>query len=253
MSLLEVQEVRKSFGGVKAVDGVSLEVGQGEIVGLVGLNGAGKTTLFNLITGFLRPDSGKIVFAGESITSLPPHEISRRGLVRTFQTPYGLPSMTVLENVMVGSQRRANESLLANWCAGPGCVSGWKDDLKSGLACLDRFSLRGRRNELLGNVTAGEARLVDLARQMMARPRMLLLDEPSAGVHPAAQEALLQVVRTLNGEGITFLIIEHNLAFIRTLARRVYVMSRGSFLASGVPDEVFTNEQVVSAYLGGLK
>jgi branched-chain amino acid transport system ATP-binding protein len=225
---LEVHELVRSFGGVKAVDGASLEVEPGSITGLIGPNGAGKSTLFNCITGFLRPQRGRVLLDGRRIDRRAPHRIARAGLVRTFQTPRALTRMTVLDNMLVGGNRpqRAHE-------------------------LLELVRLGGYADALAGTLSGGQRKLLDLVRALMAEPRVLLLDEPMAGVSPALRVELLEHILALRRErGLTFLIVEHDLDFVMRSSDRVIVMSDGKVIAAGTPDEVRADERVVDAYLG---
>jgi branched-chain amino acid transport system ATP-binding protein len=228
MSMLEVHDVVRAFGGVKAVDGASLEVEAGSITGLIGPNGAGKSTLFNCITGFVRPQSGRVLLDGRRIDRKATHRIARAGLVRTFQTPRALKRMTVLDNVLVArtDPDRAHE-LLA-------------------LVRLD-----GHAGALAGTLSGGQRKLLDLVRVLMTEPRILLLDEPMAGVSPALRVELLEHILALRRDrGLTFLIVEHDLDFVMRSSDRVIVMSDGRVIAAGTPDEVRADERVVDAYLG---
>jgi neutral amino acid transport system ATP-binding protein len=228
MSMLEVHDVVRRFGGVKAVDGATLEVEAGSITGLIGPNGAGKSTLFNCITGFVRPQSGRVVLDGRRIERKATHRIARAGLVRTFQTPRTLKRMTVLDNVLVAAadSDRAHE-LLA-------------------LVRLD-----GHADALAGTLSGGQRKLLDLVRVLMTEPRILLLDEPMAGVSPTLRVELLEHILALRRDhGLTFLIVEHDLDFVMRSSDRVIVMSDGRVIAAGTPDEVRADERVVDAYLG---
>jgi branched-chain amino acid transport system ATP-binding protein len=234
---VEVRELVRTFGGVKAVDGASLEVEPGSITGLIGPNGAGKSTLFNCVTGFLRPQSGRVLLDGRRIDRRATHRIARAGLVRTFQTPRALTRMTVLENVLVpvplGSRRREREAHTRAH------------------ELLELVRLDGYAATLAGTLSGGQRKLLDLVRALMAEPRILLLDEPMAGVSPALRVELLEHILALRrDEGLTFLIVEHDLDFVMRASDRVIVMSDGRVIAAGTPDEVRADERVVDAYLG---
>ena len=225
---LEVHELVRAFGGVRAVDGASLEVEPGSITGLIGPNCAGKSTLFNCITGFLRPQSGRVLLDGRRIDRHATHRIARAGLVRTFQTPRALKRMTVLDNALLA-----------------------RDRLDHARELLELVGLDGHADELAGTLSGGQRKLLDLVRVLMTEPRVLLLDEPMAGVAPALRVELLELILALRrDEGLTFLIVEHDLDFVMRASDRVIVMNDGRVIAAGTPNEVRTNEDVVDAYLG---
>ncbi|RLA82640.1 MAG: ABC transporter ATP-binding protein [Deltaproteobacteria bacterium] len=250
--MLEVKNVTKSFGGLKAVDDCSLSVKEGTITGLIGPNGAGKTTLFNLITGFHRPDGGEIYFCGERIDGLPPHEVFRRGLYRTFQIPRGFPQMTVLENLMVMPPGQLGERIWAPWFR-PKAVKQQEAALKErALEVLEFVDLIDLRDEFAANLSGGQRKLLELARVMMVNPKMVLLDEPGAGVNPTLMRKLVGYIERLCRErGITFLIIEHDMDLVMSLCNPVIVMSEGKKLTEGPPEEIKRDPRVLEAYLGG--
>jgi neutral amino acid transport system ATP-binding protein len=243
--MLEVDGVVRTFGGVRAVDGATLAVGQGSITGLIGPNGAGKSTLFNCVSGFLRADSGRVLLEGRRIERRAPHRIARAGLVRTFQTPRALARMTVLENVVLGTPRHPGERL-----GGRGARREREArDRAAELLALVR--LDGHAHALAGTLSGGQRKLLDLVRALMAEPRLLLLDEPMAGVNPSVRMQLLEHILELRERaGLTFLIVEHDLDFVMRASDRVIVMADGRVIAEGSPDEVRANERVVDAYLG---
>jgi neutral amino acid transport system ATP-binding protein len=243
--LLDVREVAHAFGGVRAVDGATFDVEAGSITGLIGPNGAGKSTLFNCISGFLRPRSGRVSMDGRRIDRLPPHRIARAGLVRTFQTPRALIRMTVAENVMLATPRHPGERL------GRLGRSREREAAARAAELLALVGLDGHAQALAGTLSGGQRKLLDLIRALMAEPRLLLLDEPMAGVNPTTRVQLLQHIRDLRDrDGITLLIVEHDLDFIMGASDRVIVMNDGRVIADGTPDEVRGDERVVDAYLG---
>jgi branched-chain amino acid transport system ATP-binding protein len=250
--ILIVQEVSKSFGGLQAVNKASLEVGAGSITGLIGPNGAGKTTLFNLITGFLSPDSGAIFFQGERIDGLPAHQVFRRGLVRTFQIPHELGSMTVIENLMLVPMKQAGERLWNTWLL-PWRVSREEAANFARAEEVLRFlNLHHLRDEYAANLSGGQKKLLELGRTLMCDPKMILLDEPAAGVNRTLMRQIVADIRRLRDElGITFFVIEHDMDIIALLCDRLIVMSEGAKLAEGTPAEVRADERVLEAYLGG--
>lgn len=249
--MLEVVDLEKSFGGIKAVDGCSLKVEQGSITGLIGPNGAGKTTLFNLITGFYAPDAGEIWFSGERIGGLSPHKIARRALTRTFQIPRELREMTVLENLMVVPENQIGERVWNSFFR-PGVVRRQEREIRDeALEVLEFVELIDLANEYAKNLSSGQKKLLELARTLMAEPKMILLDEPGAGVNPTLMKKLTRNIENLRQRGKTFFLIEHDMDLIMNLCDTVIVMNKGRQLAEGTPDEIKKNESVLEAYLGG--
>ena len=247
-ALLSVQGVVRAFGGLRAVDGATLEVAPGSITGLIGPNGAGKSTLFNCVTGFLRPQAGRVVLDGRRIDRRSPHWIARAGLVRTFQTPRALTRMTVLENVLLAAPRHPGERLLAP----PRAARRREAEARRRAGeLLELVRLGGEAEALAGTLSGGQRKLLDLVRALMAEPRLLLLDEPMAGVSPALRGQLLEQILALRErDGVTLLIVEHDLDFVMRASDRVVVMNDGRVIADGTPDEVRADERVVDAYLG---
>jgi branched-chain amino acid transport system ATP-binding protein len=248
--ILRVEGLRKSFGGVAAVAGATFEVVPGSMTALIGPNGAGKTTAFDLISGFVRPDGGRITYAGRSIARRSPETIARLGLVRTFQLTRVFRAMTVRENLLVGSQGHPGERLLRVAVRPLAAVRHERAARRDADAMLDRFGLGSHRNELAGNLSGGQRKLVELARVMMARPRMVLLDEPFAGVNPTLTQELLRHIAEMRGQGITVLFVEHDLNLVMGHSEHVIVMASGSVLASGSPDLVRNDARVLEAYIG---
>jgi neutral amino acid transport system ATP-binding protein len=244
---LEVQDVVRAFDGVRAVDGATLSVEPNSITGLIGPNGAGKSTLFNCVSGFLRPQAGRVLLDGRRIDRRSPHRIARAGLVRTFQTPRTLARMTVLENVLLAAPRHPGEQL-------GGALAGRRREREAHVRAhglLELVRLDGDADSLAGTLSGGQRKLLDFVRALMAEPRILLLDEPMAGVSPTVRVQLLEHILGLRArEGLTFLIVEHDLDFVMRASDRVVVMNDGRVIADGTPDEVRTDERVVDAYLG---
>lgn len=249
-ALLEVSDAVYSFGGVRAVDGCSLMVNQGSITALVGPNGAGKSTLVSLVGGERQCQSGKIVFDGRDITTFPPHEMSGVGLIRTFQLSRQFSNLTVIENLLVAAGRRKGEHL---WPAIIG-RRGWRREEEALVAradiILNDFELAGVRNSYANDLSGGQKRLLELARGVMAQPKLLLLDEPLAGVNPSLVNELCDRIRALREHGVTFLLIEHNLEAVEQLCDHVVVMALGRTIAAGTLATLRTNDAVVNAYLG---
>lgn len=249
-SILTVEEVSKSFGGLRAVSHCSFEVHRGMVTGLIGPNGAGKSTIVNLIAGELKPDSGLIMFDGHSILGLPPHQVSRRGLSRTFQIPRQLDRLTVMESLLLGPYPQQGERVLTALVP-TGSANREQADLRArAREVLAVFDLAKQKDQPVGDLSGGQKKLVELARALMAQPRLLLLDEPTAGVNPALLDRLLEHIRSLPQMGVTTLIVEHNLAVIESLCDDVVVMAAGAVLARGRLDELRAIPDVVEAYLG---
>jgi ABC-type branched-subunit amino acid transport system ATPase component len=249
--LLDVRGVAHSFGGVRAVDDCSFEVGAGSISALIGPNGAGKTTLVNCVSGALACEDGEVRFAGTDITNLPSRRVAGQGLIRTFQISREFGSLTVTENLLVTAPRQAGERLY-NALLRPGL--GKREDarnLERALTLLDTFGLFEMRDEYARNLSGGQKRLLELARAMIAEPKLLLLDEPMAGVNPALIEQISQHLLDFRDEGITFLMVEHNLNVVEQICDHVVVMASGRTLATGLMSELRANPEVVRAYLGG--
>ena len=251
-ALLQVQSLVKDFGGLRAVNHCTLEVKRGTITGLIGPNGAGKTTLFNLISGFYRPDSGRVYFGGDDITGLPPHDIFGRGLCRTFQIPREHKSMTVLENVMLVPPKQMGERFW-NPILRPGAVNKQEEEIRDkALTVLEFVTLDHLRDEYASNLSGGQKKLLELAKTLMADPEMVLLDEPAAGVNPTLMGRIREKIEQLSAErGITFLLIEHDMPLVMGLCNPVIVMNMGARLAEGPPETVRNDPHVLEAYLGG--
>ena len=249
--LLLAKSLVRRFGGVAAVDDVTIDVGRGEIVGLIGPNGAGKTTLFDLIAGELRPTSGRIWLDGAAVKSAPPDSRLTHGLGRTFQIPRPFPGMTLIENVMLGAQGQSGERIWPNWMA-PRLVA------REERACRDRamdllafVKLDRLAREQARVLSGGERKLLELARALMAEPTLLLLDEPAAGVNPNLLEVIIERIVDINRRGVAVLVIEHNMDVIIRLCARVFVMAAGKVLCEGRPEAVVRDPRVAEAYLGG--
>lgn len=250
--VLEVRDLVKNFGGLRAIDGCSLSVQEGTITGLIGPNGAGKTTLFNLITGYFTPDSGRVFTDGEDITSLPPYGVFQRGICRTFQIPREHGTMTVLENLMLVAPDQIGEQFWNCWIR-PGAVRAQEREIRDkAMEVLEFISLSHLAHEYAGRLSGGQKKLLELARTMMAEPRLVLLDEPAAGVNRTLMKKLAENIEYLRRErGITFLLIEHDMDLVMELCDPVIVMSEGRRLMEGRPEEVRNDPHVLEAYLGG--
>ena len=248
--ILAAEAVTKRFGGQVAVDGMSFTVEVGEIVGLVGPNGAGKTTMFDCLAGSQRPTSGRIVFAGRAIETLPAHARMALGLGRTFQIPRPFGAMSVLDNVMLGAQGQGGESAWANWLR-PNVVRRQEREIRDrAMALLDFTTLAALADRPAQVLSGGQRKLLELARMLMADPKLLLLDEPAAGVAPALLDLVIDRIAAIRDRGVTLLLIEHNMDMVARLCSRVLVMAQGRLLAEGPPSAVVRDPAVVEAYLG---
>ncbi|MEA2622924.1 MAG: branched-chain amino acid transport system ATP-binding protein [Chloroflexota bacterium] len=250
--ILEVVEATKSFDGVYAVNGCSFSVRPGTITGLIGPNGAGKTTVFNLITGFLPLTSGQVLFEGTGITGLAPHSVVRRGIVRTFQIPREFKSMTVLENLMLVPHGQIGERPWGTWFFSKRVAQDEDRIYQKAVEVMRIVQLERLRDEFASNLSGGQKKLLELARTLMADPKMILLDEPGAGVNPTLAKQLMKNVESLRADrGITFLVIEHDMDLVTQHCDPVIVMSEGRRLMEGTVEEVKSDERVLEAYLGG--
>jgi ABC-type branched-subunit amino acid transport system ATPase component len=241
--ILEAEGINKSFGGVKALNACSISFAEGAINALIGPNGSGKTTLFNIMTGYERADSGAVRLRGRDITTATPDQIFRMGVGRSFQLTRIFPRLSVIENVHVASQRRGLTAQLRRWTT-PG-------ERQAAGEVLDFVGLTHLAHEPAGSLSYGQQKLLEFAFGVMAHPQLMLLDEPAGGVNPALLRHLSARIRTLNGEGVTFVIVEHDMEFVMGLAGNVVVMHQGARLASGPPAQVRANPDVLDAYLGG--
>jgi len=250
--MIRVQQVSKHFGGVRAVDNTTLNIEAGSITGLIGPNGAGKTTLFNLIAGAYSPTSGSIYLDEEDITGLKPHELFHKGLLRTFQLAHEFSTLTVLENLMMVPGNQAGETLWDTWFR-PGRVWEKEAEIERKAREVAEFINLGHvRDELAGNLSGGQKKLLELGRTMMVDAKVVLLDEVGAGVNRTLLATIGDAIQRLNKElKYTFCMIEHDMDFISRLCDPVIVMAEGTVMTQGTADEVKANEEVIDAYLGG--
>ena len=250
--ILAVDSLTRTFGGLTAVDHCSFAVDAGRITGIIGPNGAGKTTIFNMVAGALPPSSGRILFDGEDVAGLPTHEMFHRGIVRTFQIPHEFGRLTVLENLMVVPAAQPGERLWRVWTSRARVRRREQEVWKRAEETLRFLTLWEVRDELAMNLSGGQKKLLELGRAMMTEPRLVLLDEPGAGVNPTLLLELRDMIRDLNRRrGYTFVIIEHDMDLIASLCERVIVLAEGSVLTEGPMDAVRRDPRVIEAYLGG--
>jgi ABC-type branched-subunit amino acid transport system ATPase component len=249
-ALLGVKNATRNFGGLAAVDNVSFDLQQGHITGLIGPNGAGKSTMFNLITGVIPVSSGEIYFNGARIDALPPHTRSPMGLARTFQIVRLFDGLTVLENVMLGHHPRMPDGILRSLLKGSGLRSLESESRRDALRQLEFVGLAERAQEPISDLSLGQQRLVDIARALASKPRLLLLDEPAAGLNDAETDNLAGILASLKATGTTILLVEHDVEFIMNLCDRIVVMDHGSKIAEGDPETIRSNAAVIEAYLG---
>lgn len=253
-SLLTVKNVHKSFGNLKALNGVDMEVEPNSITGLIGPNGSGKTTLFNVITGFYQKDEGqgKILFDGDRIDGLRPARIAEKGLQRTFQVTQATRKMTVMENMLLSSPHQLGEKLFHSMFRPKAVKNREQEQLTKAREVLEAVQLSGLANEYAGNLSGGQKKLLALGRMLMADPKLMMLDEPTAGVNPTLTNNLLEIIQELKEEtGKTYFLIEHSMKVISSLCDYVYVLDFGENLAAGSPEEVRQDEKVLKAYLTG--
>ena len=249
--MLKLLDVNKFFGGLHAVNNVSLEIKQGSITGLIGPNGAGKTTLFNIIAGHIKPTSGSAELDGESITNMLPHELFYKGLLRTFQIAQEFTTLTVLENLMMVPGRQKGENLVNIWFNNSGVLKQEEENRSKAIEVIDFLNLSHLTQELAGNLSGGQKKLLELGRTMMVDAKLVLLDEVGAGVNRTLLNEIVEAIIRLNKEkNYTFCMIEHDMELISKLCNPVIVMAEGAILFQGTAQEVISNEEVIEAYLG---
>jgi branched-chain amino acid transport system permease protein len=249
--LLVVSDLRRDFQGVQAVAGASFSVRRGTITGLIGPNGAGKSTALSMIAGALRPTSGSIAFEGSEIAGLPSHEVARRGVTRTFQISSEFTRLTVLENLLVAAPDQRGERLRGALLGRRYWRSQDRQIVRRSRALLEQFEMSAKENEYAGDLSSGQKRLLEIMRSLMANPTLLLLDEPMAGVNPSLSRRIETYLLTLRDQGLTMLMVEHELSVVERLCDPIVVMAQGKVISQGTMREIRANQEVLDAYLVG--
>jgi branched-chain amino acid transport system ATP-binding protein len=250
MSILRISGLSRSFGGLRAVDGVDFDAEPNRITAVIGPNGAGKTTLFNLIAGSLRPDSGRVVFDGSDITGLEPHRVARRGISRTFQAIKLSKQMTALENVMLGRHVRSRAGFPSGMLAAPWTRTEERSIREEALRTIDLLGISEYRDRETGALPFGIQRSVELARALASEPKLLLLDEPASGLNVRETRALGELISLIRGKGISILVVEHDMSLVMDVSDEIVVLNFGRKIAQGKPRDIQANREVVDIYLG---
>jgi branched-chain amino acid transport system ATP-binding protein len=249
--MLTVENLAKEFDGLTAVNDLNFTVEPNTISGLIGPNGAGKTTTFNMVAGHLKPSGGKIYFDGKEITNLRPHQTFQLGIVRTFQIPRPFSGMTVLENLTMVPRNQIGEKIWNNWLRNNAVAREEQQIREKANGLLEFLNLSDLQNDYSGNLSGGQLKLLELPRALMSDPKVILLDEPAAGVNPTLLEEIIDRIRDIHSQGVTFLIIEHNMELVMRLCSSILVMAEGDILMRGAPEEIRSDPRLIDAFLGG--
>lgn len=248
--MLDVDAVQLSFRGVRALGGISLELREGEVLGIIGPNGSGKSTLFNVITGIYQPDAGAVRFRGASITGLDPRAVVKRGIARTYQNKRLFPSLTVLENVMVPALRRESGGLLGDMLGLPSARDGWRAARAHATECLEFVGLGTMAEVGAGSLAYGQQNRLELARALALEPALLLLDEPAAGLTPDERMDMRSLIERIHARGVSVALVEHDMRVVMGLCSRIVVLDHGDVIAAGAPADIARDPAVIAAYLG---